>query len=196
MFARNTARILLRRGQISRSIHTTASISPLLRISAVHTTIRSEETTALNSRGRLSNSISSIYRSYATSTKKFQQASISEDEYHEVADTCLDSLTDSLEQLVEAYDGPDADDYEAEYSSGVLTLRLGSHGTYVINKQPPNKQIWFSSPTSGPKRFDYDSEHNEWFMHKDGEEWNFRNILNRELSEIFNKPITVDMGDS
>lgn len=30
--------------------------------------------------------------------------------------------------------------------SGVLTLKLGSHGTYVINKQPPNKQIWLSSP--------------------------------------------------
>ena len=30
--------------------------------------------------------------------------------------------------------------------SGVLTLKLGSKGTYVINKQPPNKQIWLSSP--------------------------------------------------
>lgn len=30
--------------------------------------------------------------------------------------------------------------------SGVLTLKLGLHGTYVINKQPPNKQIWLSSP--------------------------------------------------
>lgn len=30
--------------------------------------------------------------------------------------------------------------------SGVLTLRMGSAGTYVINKQPPNQQIWLSSP--------------------------------------------------
>jgi frataxin len=28
-------------------------------------------------------------------------------------------------------------------------------GTWVINKQPPNKQIWLSSPLSGPKRYDY-----------------------------------------
>lgn len=28
-------------------------------------------------------------------------------------------------------------------------------GTYVVNKQPPNKQIWLSSPKSGPKRYDY-----------------------------------------
>ena len=27
-------------------------------------------------------------------------------------------------------------------------------GTYVINKQTPNKQIWLSSPISGPKRYD------------------------------------------
>ena len=33
--------------------------------------------------------------------------------------------------------------------AGVLTLKLpSSKGTYVINKQPPNKQIWLSSPTS------------------------------------------------
>lgn len=32
--------------------------------------------------------------------------------------------------------------------SGVLTVNVGgNHGTYVINKQTPNKQIWLSSPT-------------------------------------------------
>ena len=31
--------------------------------------------------------------------------------------------------------------------SGVLTVKVGDHGTYVINKQTPNKQIWLSSPT-------------------------------------------------
>jgi len=25
----------------------------------------------------------------------------------------------------------------------------------VINKQPPNKQLWLSSPVSGPKRYDW-----------------------------------------
>ena len=29
---------------------------------------------------------------------------------------------------------------------GVLTVKLGSHGTYVYNKQTPNRQIWLSSP--------------------------------------------------
>ena len=35
----------------------------------------------------------------------------------------------------------------------MLTIKFGnSHGTYVINRQTPNKQIWLSSPKSGPKR--------------------------------------------
>lgn len=38
--------------------------------------------------------------------------------------------------------------------SGVLTLNYEGN-TYVINKQPPNKQIWLSSPISGPKRYDF-----------------------------------------
>jgi frataxin len=39
--------------------------------------------------------------------------------------------------------------------SGVATIDVHGKGTYVINKQPPNKQIWLSSPVSGPKRYDW-----------------------------------------
>ena len=38
--------------------------------------------------------------------------------------------------------------------SGVLNLTLPPYGTYVLNKQPPNLQIWMSSPVSGPTRFE------------------------------------------
>jgi len=38
------------------------------------------------------------------------------------------------------------DDADVELSQGVLTLNLGSLGTYVINKQAPNLQLWVSSP--------------------------------------------------
>lgn len=36
-----------------------------------------------------------------------------------------------------------------------MTITVANKGTYVINKQPPNKQIWLSSPISGPKRYDW-----------------------------------------
>uniref|UniRef100_A0A8C9BL14 Frataxin, mitochondrial n=1 Tax=Phocoena sinus TaxID=42100 RepID=A0A8C9BL14_PHOSS len=39
---------------------------------------------------------------------------------------------------------------------GVLRIKLGGAlGTYVINKQTPNEQIWLSSPSSVRKRYDW-----------------------------------------
>ena len=37
---------------------------------------------------------------------------------------------------------------------GVITAVMGPHGTWVINKQTPNRQLWWSSPSTGPRRFD------------------------------------------
>jgi frataxin len=47
------------------------------------------------------------------------------------------------------------------YQSGVLTF-VSPNGTYVINKQPPNRQIWLSSPIAGPIQFAYDKGTGEW----------------------------------
>lgn len=46
-----------------------------------------------------------------------------------------------------------------------MTLVLPPHGTYVINKQPPNHQIWVSSPFSGPARFSM-SPDGIWVHHR------------------------------
>ena len=59
--------------------------------------------------------------------------------------------------------------------AGVLTI-THPQGTYVLNKQPPNKQIWLSSPVSGPKRYDYVADQHrkegdgdgEWVYLRDG----------------------------
>lgn len=55
---------------------------------------------------------------------------------------------------------------DVQYSTGVLTANLGKHGTYVVNKQTPNRQIWLSSPVSGPFRFDY--KDGSWIYNRDG----------------------------
>ncbi|KAK0208526.1 hypothetical protein DFS33DRAFT_1271744 [Desarmillaria ectypa] len=104
--------------------------------------------------------------------------------YHEVSDHVMEALLDQLENLLdsEAQSNPD---YEVEYSSGVLTLKLGEHGTYVINKQPPNKQIWLSSPQSGPKRYDYSEFDNSWWYWRD--EKTLNDLLNEELEVILGK---------
>ena len=74
--------------------------------------------------------------------------------------------------------------------AGVLNITYPPNGTYVLNKQPPNKQIWLSSPSSGPKRFDWTvqgegmnekegSGVGEWIYLRDGS--SLEEILRKEL---------------
>lgn len=92
-------------------------------------------------------------RSYSISTtgeyveSKIDDISLSQ--YNSISNEYLETMADELEALSEDY--PEVD---AELTQGVLTLTVPPNGTYVINKQPPNKQIWLSSPISGPKRYD------------------------------------------
>lgn len=72
-----------------------------------------------------------------------RSTTISELQFHKAADFTLDDLTERIEALV---DDLDLDDSDVEHSQGVLTLKLGKLGTYVINKQTPNRQLWMSSP--------------------------------------------------
>ncbi|CAK9161622.1 unnamed protein product [Ilex paraguariensis] len=68
---------------------------------------------------------------------------LQEDEYHRLADTTIQDL---LEKIEEYGDTVEIDGFDIEYGNQVLTLKLGSLGTYVLNKQTPNRQIWMSSP--------------------------------------------------
>ena len=73
--------------------------------------------------------------------------------------------------------------------SGVLTVKIGGNsGTYVINKQAPNKQIWLSSPKSGPKR--YDVIEGRWRYSHDG--MPLHDLLAKELSECLSTQIDFD----
>ncbi|CAL9098568.1 unnamed protein product [Musa textilis] len=84
---------------------------------------------------------------------------MSEEEFHNLAD---ETIHDLLEKFEEYGDAIQVDGYEVDYGNHVLTLKLGSLGTYVINKQAPNRQIWLSSPVSGPSRFDWDATAKTW----------------------------------
>ena len=65
----------------------------------------------------------------------------------------------------------------------------------MINKQPPNKQIWLSSPVSGPKRYDYvvygegqsqkeDTATGDWVYLRDGS----------TLGELFLRELNIDLS--
>ncbi|EPT04140.1 hypothetical protein FOMPIDRAFT_1114097 [Fomitopsis schrenkii] len=119
-------------------------------------------------------------RSYATPPPQVVHSELSIEKYHAYADATMDRMLESIETLLD--DLGDANN-EVEYNSGVLTLKLGE-GTYVINKQPPNKQIWLSSPYSGPKRYDYSESLDEWVYNRD----------NRPLGDLLNEELSVALG--
>ncbi|KPJ03396.1 Frataxin-like, mitochondrial [Papilio xuthus] len=102
--------------------------------------------------------------------------------YEEICNETLESLCDYFEEIVER--SPNLKGADVTYSDGVLTVALGAeYGTYVINRQSPNKQIWLSSPVSGPKRYD--------LVLKDGGYWIYKHdgvtlhkLLQEEISKI------------
>lgn len=104
--------------------------------------------------------------------------------YEQASNETLESLTERFElifdELADKGEVRLDDDADVTFSNGVLTIKLGKDlGTYVINKQSPNLQIWLSSPVSGPKRFDL-IDHT-WIYKHTGE--TLHQLLARELSE-------------
>ncbi|PIK43706.1 putative frataxin, mitochondrial [Apostichopus japonicus] len=105
-------------------------------------------------------------------------------QYERLVSDALENLTDYFESFDELENCPE--DYDVQYADGVLTVSLGSqHGTYVINKQTPNKQIWLSSPASGPKRYDF--QEGRWVYSHDGQA--LHDLLSEEISAIFQQTL-------
>lgn len=120
---------------------------------------------------------------------------LSDLEYEQVCNETLHSLTEKFEELADA--SAIGDDSDVSYASGVITVKLGGElGTYVINKQTPNKQIWLSSPFSGPKRYDYVA--GQWIYKHDGV--GLHRLLTDELSAALKNAAidftTCSYGDS
>jgi frataxin len=133
----------------------------------------------------------------------------SESAYHRVADETLEEIQDAVEMAME--DLAPTDNYEVVLASGVLTMTLPPHGTWVLNKQTPNrvsflsvfvcvcvlhvnhvqivltssfKQIWWSSPLSGPRRYEY--EDGEWvFTRDESHSMTLKDAMAQEFQEIY-----------
>lgn len=111
-----------------------------------------------------------------SSTVKATPADLTDEQYHALSEEYMNTIYSRLEEVGEKNSQVDVE-YSVcnsiptslasplhelyiaanvfSYQAGVLNVTFPDLGTYVINKQPPNKQIWLSSPKSGPKRYDY-----------------------------------------
>lgn len=104
-------------------------------------------------------------------------AKLSVEEYHTYADQTFEQILEELDAFFEENRIMEA---EVDEEAGVMEINC-SEGTYVINKQPPTKQIWLSSPISGPKRFDYHL--GKWICLRDGVK--LSDLLQNEMSQMY-----------
>ena len=109
-----------------------------------------------------------------------------EGEYNERAEEYLCGLEDALEVLEDHVDA-----FDLTYADGVMTVDLGDHGIYVLNKQRPNRQIWWSSPLSGPKRYHFERATGQWIDVRDGS--SMLALLRDELADLLGADVADDL---
>jgi len=128
------------------------------------------------------------------SLRLYCSSTVDSNAYLKLTNETLESINDRFSELIEDYETLDGGD--TTLSDGVLTVKLNQYGTYVINKQSPNKQIWLSSPVSGPYR--YDILKDRWVYKHTGE--TLHSLLDREITKFINnddpKFKECFMGDS
>ena len=134
-----------------------------------------EMVAAMTADGDASSYFESMRSRVAASGATRSASSAAGDDYVALADECLDTILEKADELSD-----ERDDVEAELSSGVLTLKIAGAGTWVINKQVPNRQLWLSSPVSGPCRYEYVD--GTWTHTRDGS--SLSELLERELGLI------------
>lgn len=111
--------------------------------------------------------------------------------------TRTDEFLENTESAIDCMNHPEVDSVQC--SGGVLTLETVNHGTYILNKQAPNLQLWLSSPISGPHHYDMEvTEHRDpngvifkedirWVCDKSGRD--LQTLLESELSDVLKVPV-------
>lgn len=115
-----------------------------------------------------------------------------EHEFSHIAEASLEFISDKVADV--GFTSKNApEDFDIEFSQGVLTISLGSSGTYVLNTQTPNRQIWMSSPSSGPWRYAWNPQQRAWVSTRDGHTLNDR--LTEELTDVFKESVLISFKD-
>jgi len=118
--------------------------------------------------------------------EEFRPAVFDDAAFDGVADQTLEYLSEYLDEVIDLFPNiVKNDNFDVILSQGVLTVKCGKHGTFVVNKQGPNKQIWLSSPFSGPKRYDWDEEESQWSYRGQ----TLTSLLTEDFGKIFGETV-------
>jgi CyaY protein len=91
----------------------------------------------------------------------------------------VEKILDGIVQDIEEQD-PEGD-IDLDLNDGILTLTT-DQGTFVVNKQSAAKEIWLSSPISGPYHFVYSKD--SWSSRKGADLFE---VLSGELKIKFSR---------
>ena len=129
---------------------------------------------SISKNGRLSCYLSSI-----TTLRKYSLDANEGTRFQEVADRTLAHAHDIIDKWL---DDNSLEDCDIAYDMGVITLSLGAKGTFILNKQSPTRQIWLSSPVSGPSHYYLCRKTQTWRDTRNGSDL-FRTLEN-ELCQL------------
>ena len=94
-----------------------------------------------------------------------------------------------VETVMDLVDRVDADTVEdTKFADGVLNVET-ERGTFVLNKQAPKRQLWLSSPISGPHHYDMVGDGDMWRSDRDGHALHEK--LSEELSDVLEAEVRV-----
>ena len=94
-----------------------------------------------------------------------------------------------VECVMDLIDRADSDAVEdTKFDDGVLNVET-EQGTWVLNKQAPKRQLWLSSPISGPHHYDMVGDGAAWRSDRDGHLLHEK--LTEELTQALEKTVEV-----
>ncbi|KPA79549.1 putative mitochondrial frataxin-like protein [Leptomonas pyrrhocoris] len=149
--------------------------------SSLHTAIRLASTTTTTTHG-------------TSKPKIVHYSKLGMDGFTDVKyNTAADEFLENLEAKLDAIDSAELEDISC--NSGVLTIETSSKGTFIINKQAPNVQLWLSSPISGPHHYDMVTSTSNGvetvYWKSDNDAHDLREKLEVELSEVLQHPFQL-----
>ena len=108
----------------------------------------------------------------------------------------FDRLADTMQRALDEVDLGGDDELDLSYASGVLSIRTRLHGTYVLNQHNVTRQVWLSSPVSGPSKYNWHRDRTavgEGGKQRNGQWCNERDA-NRDLMGLLQREFGVMTG--
>jgi CyaY protein len=86
---------------------------------------------------------------------------MTDNEYHQMVDAILLHLEESIDEI-------DSVDLDYESAGGILTIEFPDRSKIIVNKQPPNLQIWVATKFDGHH---FDLVDGSWIDNRTGKEF-------------------------